>query len=138
MQGDQRHALRVAIKGILISHERGVFDKSVECVERGELHESPRDTAKFQEVRPALLPLHTFRCEVRAQARFGVDAIQQLRKRDRRNAITESANYIGNTGKGVACARVHARDLTTSSGGDDVPVWGSIGRTNARRCSCAQ
>ena len=58
VQGDQRHALRVAVEGILISDQGRIFNKSIECIKWRELHESPRDPTKLQEVGPTLLTLH--------------------------------------------------------------------------------
>ena len=59
MQGDQCHALGVAIKGVLVSDQRRLFHESVESVERSQLHESTRDSTEFEKVRPAFLPFHT-------------------------------------------------------------------------------
>ena len=99
MQGDQRHALSVAIKGVLIGDQRRVFHESIKSVERSQLHESTRYSTEFEKVCPALLPLHALRCEMRPQSGFGVDAIKQLRKRDGRNAIPQPADHIGNPRK---------------------------------------
>jgi len=73
-----------------------------------------------------------------AQARLGVHAIKQLRECDCGNAITQSADHVGNAGEGVPCACVHASHLASSSGGDDVTEWGSIGRTDAWRSGGTQ
>ena len=138
VQGDQCHALCVAIKGILIGHQRGVFHETVEGIEWGKLHEPPRDTAELKKVRPTLLPLNALRGEMRAQARLGIHPVEEFGKCHGSDTVAQSANHVSNARKGVPRACVHARYFATTSGGDDVSEGGSIRRIDARRCGGAQ
>ena len=68
----------------MICNERRLLQEAVEGIEWLEFQEAASDPAQLEKVRPTLLALHPFCCEVRAEARLAVDRVKQLWEIDER------------------------------------------------------